>query len=304
MESSCNTNRELTRVFIWCVPRTLGTALTKCLSYVDGIQVINEPFVSAFNFGPESLRANSGAETNTDPVKKFMDSASAVQNVFEKAFDDSKCTYGWVRQQLEAEYPGKKYLLVKDQAFCLNEKYNSIPPGFRHVFLIRHPYKVYPSWKRLLTKLFNLDHDPASLTDLEELNHQPCGMVEMQFNLLKYVQENLDPNPVIIDSDDLQNNPASTLRQFCEAVGIPYNDSLLEWPGNRDIMKTWIGSRIALQGNLLENEGGFYENALRSSSFLPSTATPNRSELSEDVLKVADDALPFYEQMYQMRLKP
>ncbi|XP_072014203.1 uncharacterized protein [Amphiura filiformis] len=262
MASSCDSNpsSDLTRVFIWCVPRTLGTALTKCLSYIDGIQIFYEPCGAAFHFGPEG-------RTPHPDVAKFMDSASSNQQaIFEHAFDDSKCTYGWVRHQLEADYPGKKVLLVKDQAYGLDEKYNTIPPGFRHAFLI-HGYK-------------------------------------MQFELLEYVQKHLDPNPVVIDADDLQSNPSSILRQFCQAVGMTYSDSLMEWPADRSIMKTWKGSRILLQGNMLENEGGFYENAMKSSRFLPATATPKRSELSQDLQEAADYAMPYYVKMYQMCLKP
>ncbi|XP_072051969.1 uncharacterized protein [Amphiura filiformis] len=173
-----------------------------------------------------------------------------------------------------ADYPGKNVLLVKDQAYGLDAKYDTIPPGFRHAFLIRHPYKVLPSWKR------------------------------MQFELLEYVQKNLDPNPVIIDADDLQSNPSSILRQFCQAVGIPYSDSLIEWPADRNIMKTWKGSRVLLQGNMLENGGGYYENAMKSSRFLPVTATPKRSDLSQDLQEAADNYMPYYEKMYQMRFKP
>ncbi|XP_072051713.1 uncharacterized protein [Amphiura filiformis] len=302
MESSSNNNPRpamigLTRVFIWCVPRTLGTALTKCLSYVDGIQVFNEPCGSAFFLGPE------GKTPNPD-LSNFIDGASSNEQViFEHAFDDSKCTYAWIKQQLEADYPGKKVLLVKDQAYCLDAKYDTIPPGFRHVFLIRHPNKVLPSWKRVLTKLLNMDYDTMTWAELEKLSEHRNGY-EMQFELLKYVQENLDTNPVIIDADDLQSNPSSILRQFCQAVGIPYSDCLLEWPANGDIMKTWKASRILLQGNLLENKGGFYKNAMKSSRFLPGTATPKRSELSQDLQEAADYSMPFYEQMYQMRLKP
>ncbi|XP_072048221.1 uncharacterized protein [Amphiura filiformis] len=287
MESSSNNALRpaagLTRVFIWCVPRTLGTALTKCLSYVDGIQIFNEPFGSAMFFGPE------GRTPDPDFVK-FIERASANQQViFEHAIDDSKCTYGWVKQQLEADYPGKKVLLVRDQAPYLDEKYDTIPSGFRHAFLIRHPYKVLPSYKRIVTKMRKRD--------------MPNGY-EMQFKLLKYVQEHLDPNPIIIDADDLQSNPSSILSQFCQAVGIPYSDSLLEWPADRDIMKTWIGSRIDLQGSLLEDEGGYYDKAINSSRFLPITAIPERSELSQDIQEAADYSMPFYEKMYQLLLKP
>ena len=33
------------RVIIWCVPRSISTALTKCLSFIDGMQVWFAPYV-------------------------------------------------------------------------------------------------------------------------------------------------------------------------------------------------------------------------------------------------------------------
>ena len=32
------------RTFLWCVPRSTSTALTKCLSFIEGIEVWFEPF--------------------------------------------------------------------------------------------------------------------------------------------------------------------------------------------------------------------------------------------------------------------
>ncbi len=298
MASPSDQTSSLNKVCIWTVPRTLGTALTKCLSYVDGVQIFYEPCASAFHFGPESKRLK-------DPdLATYVEKASANQpSTFENAFDDNKCTYAWIRQQLEADYPGKKILLVKDQAYCLDDRYDTIPPGLRHAFLIRHPYKAMASLKNLFVKLLNVNPASADWEVIRKSLDYP-NLYEKQFKLLQYVQEKFDPNPVIIDADDLQSNPASILRQFCQRVEIPYSDSLLEWPADRDIMKTWKGSRVALQGNMLKNEGGFFENALRSTGFHPPKPTPKRSELPEDLLDVCDYSLTFYEQMYQLRLKP
>ncbi|XP_072042868.1 uncharacterized protein [Amphiura filiformis] len=303
MESSCSTDPKpgLTRVFIWCVPRSLSTVLTKCLSYVDGIQIFDEPCISAFKYGPEG---KTPIANQLDQIESIRASALNQEVLFEHAFDDSKCTYGWIRQQLEADYPGKKVLLVRDHAIFLDAKYDTIPPGFRHVFLIRHPYKVFPSYKSALTKHLNMDNDTTNWNELlKAIDRSNCSY-EMQFKLLKYVQEHFDANPVIIDADDLQGNPSSILSQFCQAVGIPYSDSLLEWPPGHDIMKTWKGSKLQMQGGLLENENGYFENAMKSRRFFPVTATPKRSELSQDLQEAADYSMPFYEKMYQMRLNP
>ncbi|XP_072051783.1 uncharacterized protein [Amphiura filiformis] len=214
----------LQRVYIWSLPRTMGTALVKCLSYIDGIQIVYESATSAYHYGPDAGIAQKAT------IAKFME-------------------------------------------------------------------------KSMATRVMDLDINAVSLVDMLKALHQP-DQFEMQYNLLKYVKENLDPNVVVIDADDLQSNPSSILRQFCQGVGIPYNDSLLKWAGDRDIIRTWIISRISLQGNYLENEGGFYEVALKSTQFLPSKPLPKRSELPKDIQEVADQSMQSYAKMKEMCLKP
>ncbi|XP_072051685.1 uncharacterized protein [Amphiura filiformis] len=293
-----SSNEAIRRVYIWALPRTMGTALVKCLSYIDDIQIVYEPCVSAYNYGPD---ANIEQKAR---LAKFIEKASANKMDSENAFDDSTCTYEWVKQQLEADYPGKKILLAKDQANnIMYDKYNMLPSGFRYAFLIRHPYRVWLSFKSMMAKALNIDINAVSLVDLLKVTNQPDAF-EMQYNLLKYVKENLDPNVVVIDADDLQSNPSSILRQFCQGVGIPYNDGLLKWPSDRDIIKTWKMSRISLQGSFLENEGGFYEVALKSTEFHPANPLPKRSELPKDIQEVADKSMESYDKMREMCLKP
>ena len=286
----------LLRVYVWSLPRTLGTAFVKCMSFVDDIQIFNEPFVSAYHFGPEGKAASP-------ELTKIMESNAVSQTGFENAFNDSECTYRWVKRELEAEYPDKKILLAKDQAYCLDAKYDMIPSGFRHVFLIRHPYKVLPSWKRMLAKIFKLDND-VTWIEVLKIASTPSNSYEMQFDLLKYIKENVDPNAIVFDADDLQSNPTSILRQFCEDVGIPFTDSLLEWPAGGDIMRTWRASRISLQGNLIENRGGFYEDAMKSQGFLPLKPTPTLGDISQDLQEAVKQSMPLYEQMRELSIRP
>ncbi|XP_072051782.1 uncharacterized protein [Amphiura filiformis] len=299
MSKRPKSQENLQRVYIWALPRTLGTALVKCLSYVDGIQIVYEPCVSAYHYGPE-------ADTERKSfVAQYMENAIANQMALENAFDDEKCTYDWIKHELEADYPGKKSLLVKDIVYCLDEKYDVLPAGFRYAFLIRHPYRVLPSWKSIVGRLLpeDIDINYISMKDFHKFNNQPEAY-EMQYNLFNYIKENLDPNVVVIDADDLQSNPSSILRQFCQGVGIPYDDSLLKWPGDQDIVKAWKASRINLQGNFLQNEGGFYEAALKSTHFFPARPLPDRSELPKDIQDAADYSMQFYDKMREMCLKP
>ena len=125
-----------------------------------------------------------------------------------------------------------------------------------------------------------------------------------QYDLLQYVTENLDPNPIIIDADDLQNNPSSILRQYCQALGIPFNDSMLTWEKGDAITRDWIAAEYFLRINKLQTQGGFYEAALSSTCFQPSKPALSKDEMPEDVIRCIDKTMPTYQKMFENRLRP
>ncbi len=293
--SDANTTT-LHRVYIWSLPRTLGTALMKCLSYIDDVQVIYEPTVSAFYYGPDADLERQQA------ITMLMKEADENEVESYKAFRDDKCSYEWVKEQLTADYPDKRLLLVKDIVHCLDERYTMLPSGFRYAFLIRHPYRMLCSWKSVMARLLGIDESYVNMVDMQKYNNQP-DLYEMQYNLFNYIKEHLDPNVVVIDADDLQNSPSTILSQFCQAVGIQYTDSLLKWPGDSDVIKDWMMSRLNLQANFLET-GGFYDKALKSTGFASPKPLPERSELPKDVQEAADYSMKFYDKMREMCLKP
>ena len=295
------------RVMLWAVPRTLSTAFEKCMSFVPKTQIINEPFSCAHRRGPEA-RITSAEIYSEENLKKY-------EAQFEKykeydmplAFDSKVCTYQFVKDKLEADYPGKDLVFCKDMAYSLDAKYDRLPTGYRHTFLIRHPYRVFPSHKKVLAKVLAfIGMDKFRLCDLPpDLFSKMYGFQE-QHELMLYVQENCTDPPIIIDADDLLANPSSILSQYFKLLGIEFKEEILEWPSgfNFDGVKSWIGSREALVGNFLEGTGGFYDTALKSTRFHPPKKMPTREELNEDELVCADHSLPFYEKMYDLRLKP
>ena len=57
--------------------------------------------------------------------------------------------------------------------------------------------------------------------DVHKRHIYPGCLFKEHYDLWKYVKENLDPNPVIIDSDDLLSDPAVMMSKYCTALGIP-----------------------------------------------------------------------------------
>ena len=144
----------------------------------------------------------------------------------------------------------------------------------------------------------------SNLKDIIDKYYKRQFNFKEQYDILQFLKSNPqlgDPNPVILDADDLLNNPEVVLSQYCQAVGIPYTDSLLQWKSGIDVVKNWKISRELIAGGLFAKGEGFYKTAFESSEFRPPKKLPEREELDDDVLKCADMGLPYYEEMYRMR---
>ena len=66
------------------------------------------------------------------------------------AFDADQCTYEFVKISMQEDhYPGEQLVFCKDMAYGLQGKYELLPKGYRHTFLIRNPYRAFPSHKKI-----------------------------------------------------------------------------------------------------------------------------------------------------------
>ena len=122
-------------------------------------------------------------------------------------------------------------------------------------------------------------------------------------DLVEYVKRNGEPNPIIIDSDDLQAFPVSVMRQYCDAVGIPFAESMLQWPSGTDILDDWIINADIVAANR-SKIGGFFDAAFNSTHFLPPSKIPSREELTDNILELVDASMPYYEKLCKMRIRP
>ena len=84
-----------------------------------------------------------------------------------------------------------------------------------HTFIIRDPAEAIASHHAL---------NP-------DLGRDEIGFARL-YEIFTAVQAATGATPVVIDSDDLLDRPAETVRAYCEAVGIPFVPDALNWqPG-------------------------------------------------------------------------
>lgn len=290
------------RVILWGVPRSVSTSFLKCMTSVEDSIVWHEPYLYANMTGTDG--------TNTAYFKSKMEEMMAQMaaagslppqpgpdvvygdNIYEAAKHD----FAWVRERMEEDQPGKKLIFNKDMVQGIDGHYDALPKGYRHTFLIRHPLKVFASFKRMVAAGgFTKDRLPELTPYII-----PSGyFFKEMYDLVEHVKKEYEPNPVIIDADDLLSNTSGVMKSYCDAMGIAYSESLLSWPaGEEAMMKRWCSPKELLEGGKMAHVETF-----KSTGFGNPTPLPDRSELSEDVLELADASMSYYEKLYEQRLK-
>ena len=81
------TQFEPVRVMLWTTPRCLGTVMCKCLSFVPGMQLFYEPFLAAYQVGPE--RRNHGTP-NEHVYERYFD---IVQQEMQAALENNPALF-------------------------------------------------------------------------------------------------------------------------------------------------------------------------------------------------------------------
>ncbi len=87
----------------------------------------------------------------------------------------------------------------------------------------------------------------------------------------------------------------TTLKLYCKAVGLDYQDSMIHWkPLSEHLVKEFV------------EWGEWLDVAKQSNGFLKKTPSvlPEVKDLPPEVQQCVKDNIPFYQQLYEKRLKP
>lgn len=140
-----------------------------------------------------------------------------------------------------------------------------------HCFLIRDPESVVASYAQV--------RETPTLQDI--------GFVQ-QAELYDYVCQHLEPSPVVIDSAEFLAQPEAMLRAWCAILGIDFSEDMLSWPkGPRDSDGVWAPH--------------WYASVWASTGFAEPRA--NKPALNQELQALADQAQPFYQDLYDRRLR-
>ncbi|KAJ8040354.1 hypothetical protein HOLleu_14618 [Holothuria leucospilota] len=304
------TNSAPKKIFMWLNPRSISTAFEKCVSFMDGAQNWHEPYLTClFNDlfeDEETFKTFPGMKVF---AKQFHDAEKLVETGghpyqggnlrLSKDFN-----WDWVKEQLEGPLAeGKTFMFIKDAAFSIDGHYDKLPEvPSKHTFLLRHPHRTALSVRHVLSHLYEF---PGKEEDFDIQSGHPFMQWEKlsrdpMYNLWNYVRENIDPNPVVIDADDLQNHPEQMLRKYCEAVGIPFKKKFLKWEKSDEYLRGFYGSLDQLVWG--KNEG-VYDSAMLSTCFRPPKG-PIPEKAPDNCIAYVNEIMDGYNKMYETRIKP
>lgn len=237
------------KLAVWSGPRNISTAMMYAFGSRADFAAVDEPFYAAY-LALTGLR---------HPMRDEILAAQS-QDVAE------------VIAELTGPVPdAKMHAYHKHMAqHMLPEVPRDWFTGMRHVFLIRHPARVLPS--------FAAKYDQTTLADI--------GIVQ-QGELYDQL-ESEGHTPVVVDSVDIRADPEGMLRALCEEVGLEWDPAMLTWPaGAKPFDGVWADV--------------WYGAVHRSTGF---AGPEGRVPVLEGALaEMAEAALPTYEKLAARRLK-
>ena len=221
-----------------------------------------------------------------------------------------------MKHALDNPDPEAPLVFCKQITFCLVNRYHFLPEkssNYRYTFLLRHPFRVFKSWRKglfdIVTQIPELyPREKKTWEDFHFMRDVPDkykivgrNFIEL-YDQWQYVKKNLDPNPIIIDSDELLSDPELMISKFCAAVGIPYSESLIKWDGDPKSVDDWWQPFRPLYS--VEFGRILCANAMYSKGLKKPGKLPVLEEMSDDIKESYEFVKPYYEEMYNARLKP
>ena len=193
----------MTRIAMWCAPRTISTALMRAWENRRDTVVIDEPFYAHY------LQSTGMEHPARDEIIATYEADWRI--VARSLTEDPLPEGATVCYQKQMAH----HMLVHIELDWVSKLTNS--------FLIRAPAEVITSYIKVRPQPTLLDLGFPQLLRLFEAVRQRSGSV-----------------PPVIDSQDVLRDQRRTLSRLCEAVSVPFSERMLSWPpGRRDSDGVW-----------------------------------------------------------------
>ncbi|MCP4874697.1 MAG: sulfotransferase family protein [Gammaproteobacteria bacterium] len=247
---------------LWATPRSTSTAFEWMMRMRGDMACFHEPFGQAWYQGDDARAPRLDANSPRKPGLNFAGVVDRLQSAALKHPVFSKDMPQFTDHLWSDEF------LVR----------------FEHSFLIRDPAKVLASLHRSWLKADNV----------EGFTRNEIGFDE-QRRLFDLLHSKSNQPPVVIDSDDLLDDPHAMVEQYCAAIGVPFIAGALSWePGSRSEV-LWYDGDDSIWHESLKNSNGLKAQPRK---------TIEVEELPRKLQALYDEFLPHYQHLHRFRLRP
>ena len=228
--------------------------------------------------------------------------STAMMRAFENRPDTEvwdEPMYGHYLHKSGIDHPGAKEIIA-DQGIdwqTIAKQCNAAAPNQSPIFYQKHMTMhllegMSRDWLRPLTNCFLIRRPEQVVASYgavrSDLTLDDIGFVQ-QAELVDYIKQNTSRAPLIIDSKDFLQNPENMLRKMCLKFDIEFLPQMLNWPaGERGTDGVWAKY--------------WYDSVWKSTGFMP--YVEREVTLSPSMQGIADRAEPYYEILFEQRLKP
>ena len=245
---------------LWATPRSTSTAFEWMMRMRGDLACFHEPFGEAWYFGEDACAPRL---TPDSPKKPGVSFASVLDKILTTANN---------HPVFSKDMPQNVEHLWSDEFL----------DHFKHSFLIRNPAKVLSSLQRSYEKA----------EDHEGFTAKEIGFAE-QRRLFDILADKHGKAPVVIDSDDLLNDPPALVERYCNAIGIPFMAQALSWkPGERSEVLWYDGDDSIWHQSLKNSDGLKPQN----------NKIINIEDLPVNMQAMYEEFLPHYQYLHQYRL--
>lgn len=182
-------------------PRNISTALMYSFGNRSDTAIVDEPFYAHYLTTHPEIDHPGKEETLKS---QESDANKVIENLY--SFSGNEESYFFIKNMAH-------HLDGLDWGFLLK---------FQNFFLIRNPKNLISSFSKVIPNPTMLD----------------IGL-ELEWEIFSFLKSN-NKSPIVLDSDEVIQNPERVLSDLCEYLEIPFSTKMLKWePGSRKEDGVW-----------------------------------------------------------------
>jgi hypothetical protein len=195
-------------IFVLSSPRNMTTALERSFHNRGDLKIIHEPFAGLF------WKFQDNATGYDEDIPTFIRSTKDFSGMCHKLLDETENGPVFIKDFAFTTHPQ----ILKEQNFLQDSR-------VKFVFLIRKPCLAIAS-------MYNKTSEFMEFT----FNYKGLYEIFLKVWELKRIK------PLIIEVEDLLENPETTLKKICDFVDIPFSEKMLKWDAGMLDMWKCLGS--------------------------------------------------------------